>query len=764
MVTTTKNPGQIYQAGVPPSKSDIILFEQEVKQAVTDLENLFQGVGKLFPGRASAVAAGQVGLPATLGQITTREGNYLVLRTAAASADDPLFATAPQWGAVMRIPNDVLLNTKADLDRSGKIFVSRQEAVDFGQANLTTILARVFTLEAGYLVLRGAGQTADDPLFATAPQWGVVARLPIQSTVEKLVSDTAAVTRPIAMLSPGGTGAHYTATSNWPLTTGVSMISFVPPVDNADFPDLTITGPFGTNGATEARTVLLVGEDGLAPMPGQLRAGGRYYGQYNDLAIRIIGLRRPAQSEEKRVTDEAQAGALMHTMAYSALEAGGTEDVGIKVIGAPNFSHWVASRGDRGNIILVDGATRWIDLSHLRPGCDDPITIRCITAARFRTPAQNYAATAGSLVRVYRTTTADYVFEAIGGTVTTTSDVMPACNFSFITGGQSLATNFLTAGLHGFQRGLLDYSGTARAVFAIDGATGSTGLLPESAGTPGYWWNDAGGGSPGPAALAWKAALDAKPSNQPTPAFIYWALGQNDVGYMGAGITLSRYIAAYQALFAWMRTQIGSNVPIIWSPLGSWDVDGAPSDDKASAIRWAEHSVRAAVTGVHFGPHTFDLPRSFYDVHPTEQGQVIQGYRLAAHVAALLYGNTPNNGPSISALTAVDGGLSYRIDFTPGDPGDPLWRTAWVDGLAFYKPGQDPLSGADVVQTRHLWENNTRLRVWLAEAVTGATLLWPAGTLKEARAGRYVRNTGNSPLRVGIGNHVPLKPARITAS
>ena len=45
------------------------------------------------------------------------------------------------------------------------------------------------------------------------------------------------------------------------------------------------------------------------------------------------------------------------------------------------------------------------------------------------------------------------------------------------------------------------------------------------------------------------------------------------------------------ALFAWMRTQLGANTPIIWSPLGSWDVDGAPSDDKASAIRWAEHII-----------------------------------------------------------------------------------------------------------------------------------------------------------------------------
>lgn len=668
------------------TKSD---HDTENNRIITALWAEMANAGKMFPGRASAVAAGQTALHSGVGQITTREGNYIALRSPTATADDPLFETSPQWGVVTRIPNDI----------------------------------------------RVAADIADGMTQA----------------------------RPIAMLSPGGTGAAYTANSNWPLITGVSLIYFVPPVDNADFPTLTITAPPGAGGAVEPKTVLIVGEDGLAPMPGQLRAGGRYYAQYNDLAIRVIGLRRPAQSDEKRVTDEAQAVSLMRTMAASALEAGGTEDVGIKVNGGSNHSHWVASRGDRDEIILVDGGTRWIDLTHLRPGCADPIVIRAITAARMRTPTQNYAVPAGALVRVYRSTTADYVFDHFGGAVTSTTDVMPACTLSFITGGQSLASNFLTAGLHGFQRGLLDYTGTARSVFAIDGATGSTGLLPESAGGPGHWWNDSDS-TPGPAALAWKAALDAKPAGQPVPSFIYWALGQNDVGFMGDSISIARYVDAYGALFAWMRAQLGAVVPIIWSPLGSWDVDGAPSDEKASAIRWAEHTVRANVAGVHVGPHTFDLPRSFYDVHPTEQGQIIQGYRLAAHVAQLLYSATPNNGPSVSALTAVDGGLSYQIDFTPGDPGDPLWRTAWVDGLAFYKSGQAPLSGSAVVQTRHLWESNTRLRVWLAEAAPGATLLWPAGTLKEAIAGRYVRNTGNSPLRVGIGNHVPLKPVRITAS
>lgn len=603
----------------------------------------------------------------------------------------------------------------------------------------------------GARAIRGVGMgTNPTPIGRLAAGVPVLVRR--EGSFWRIVSDWDGLNAPNFGILSGvaGTPAAYTASLNAPIIDQGTYLVWSPHLDNAENPTLSVNG---------AAPKVVVCEDGISPMAGQLRRNGHYLLKVQPGGYYIIGMSRPAQPEELRVTREAQAAALMRTMAASPLEAGGAEDIGIRVIGGSNHSYWVASRGDREEIILVDGGTRWIDLSHLRPGCAEPITIRCISAARLYTRAQNYAVTPGTLVRVYRSTTADYVFEAIGGTVTASADALPPASLCFITAGQSLASNFLTAGLHGFQRGLLEYSGQARSVFAIDGATGSTGLLPESAGNPGHWWND-GPGTPGPAALAWKAALDAKPANQPAPAFIYWCLGQNDVGFMGNGITLARYVSAYQALFAWMRAQLGSAVPIIWSPLGSWDVDGAPSDAQASAVRWAEHSVRAAVAGVHVGPHTFDLPRAFYDVHPTEAGQVIQGYRLAAHVAALLYGATPNNGPAVSALAEVDGGQSYRIDFTPGDPGDPLWRPAWADGLAFYRAGQDPLSGDAIVQTRHVWENNTRLRVYLAEAAPGATLLWPAGTMMEALAGRYVRNTGNSPLRVGIGNHVPLKPVR----
>ena len=182
MVQTTKNPGEIYPAGVAPSKTDIILFEQEIRQAVTNVEIGKADIansGKVFPSRESAVTAGQEVLRPALSQIMTREGNFLVVRSASATADDPLFEAAPQWGAVQRIPNDVLLNTKADIANSGKTFVSRAAAVAVGQAALPSALGQIETREGDYLVLRSPTAFADDPLFdEPGPRWGVVMRVP----------------------------------------------------------------------------------------------------------------------------------------------------------------------------------------------------------------------------------------------------------------------------------------------------------------------------------------------------------------------------------------------------------------------------------------------------------------------------------------------------------------------------------------------------------------------------------------------------------
>ena len=71
--------------------------------------------GKVFGNRAAAVSAGQAALPAALGQIFTREDSMIAVRSALATADDPLFAGAPQWGVIGRLPDTEAV--AADMER-----------------------------------------------------------------------------------------------------------------------------------------------------------------------------------------------------------------------------------------------------------------------------------------------------------------------------------------------------------------------------------------------------------------------------------------------------------------------------------------------------------------------------------------------------------------------------------------------------------------------------------------------------------------------
>lgn len=75
--------------------------------------------GKSFPSRASAAAAGQNALPASLGLILHPEGDYIVVRGFNAATDDPLFPASefpsgPRWGVILRLPSQALLDRKAD--------------------------------------------------------------------------------------------------------------------------------------------------------------------------------------------------------------------------------------------------------------------------------------------------------------------------------------------------------------------------------------------------------------------------------------------------------------------------------------------------------------------------------------------------------------------------------------------------------------------------------------------------------------------------
>ena len=77
-------------------------------------------------------------------------------------------------GPMRDLLNDLVsaIEGKAEIQDSGKLFFDRASAVSAGQEKLVPAIWRIFTVEGDDLVLRGQGQTGDDPLFATSPRWG----------------------------------------------------------------------------------------------------------------------------------------------------------------------------------------------------------------------------------------------------------------------------------------------------------------------------------------------------------------------------------------------------------------------------------------------------------------------------------------------------------------------------------------------------------------------------------------------------------------
>lgn len=139
-----------------------------------------------------------------------------------------------------------LVAGKADIADSGKIFASRQGAVDAGQINLPPALTRILTLEESGIVIRGPGVTGDQ-LFTTFPNWGIIQQVPYRSVVETMLSqldsnrisvDRVASLIPIVNVTVSGTVDGITtldgtvsssAESNGVIPVGGSVIRFTMP-------------------------------------------------------------------------------------------------------------------------------------------------------------------------------------------------------------------------------------------------------------------------------------------------------------------------------------------------------------------------------------------------------------------------------------------------------------------------------------------------------------------------------------------------------
>lgn len=173
----------------------------------------------------------------------------------------PVFGSGPNRYATEETFESALNTALSDLwsgvlTGSGKTFRSRSEAVAFGQAELPGSLGAVMTLEGGVITWRVPFQNGDDPLFATSPYWGVVARVDMMAEVaERIAQDglRSLALRDAGVLpltNIGGTGDAITAdllpsmvAAGITSLSVASEVEYIPTVTNeAANPTMTIGG------------------------------------------------------------------------------------------------------------------------------------------------------------------------------------------------------------------------------------------------------------------------------------------------------------------------------------------------------------------------------------------------------------------------------------------------------------------------------------------------------------------------------------------
>ncbi len=223
-----------------------------------------------------------------------------------------------------------LLAADAVLRRSsGKLFATRQRAVDEGQANLPLALDRIWTIEDDLLAIRGPNMAAagSDSLFGTAPHWGVVSRVPTTQALSR------AGVMPLHVSSSAG-NYHIATVDPILRAEGTGLVHemlfyFMPETTNSGAAFLTVSG------LQPAAPIL--NSDGQAVAPGDLVAYRPYILQWRApissfrivcgdvtpaslAALRTDVLAAAAASSDEAVTDvrdEAHARTLTLSLAMA---------------------------------------------------------------------------------------------------------------------------------------------------------------------------------------------------------------------------------------------------------------------------------------------------------------------------------------------------------------------------------------------------------------------------------------------------------------
>lgn len=613
-----------------------------------------------YPNRAAAEAAASA-LPTNVTQIFVREGAYLVERSRTASAVDPLFSSGARWGVMARYPNEAVINDKADLLNSGKLFPSRNAAANMGQASLPTALGLLFTQEGNGFAIRNPVTNVDDPLFDTVPHWGVIMRMPSTDLMSSLLAGKAPTIQGVipVTLPATGNGENYALTiSQMPV--GGQLYYFTANADSVGAPTVTIT-----SGVTSLTTPLVFADGRGSAV---LRAGSIYIVQHTPNATLVL-------SQKDAAPDAPSPVALARAVAGSAAPNSYGTHQPLEISGPVPFQlQPFQSR----SCVQMQGAAGVIDCSYVVPGTVCEVFLRAgdkVIAGNGRNfvgqSVGMATATGESIVRIVAFYGRVGIEQVCGPAVSFSVADAIAYNDAVVLGGQSNAQLGYSYGIiGGFSKAMRTSIATPlpRSVRWINGALGGTAIDRRSkpAGSTEYWW-DAVAGAPGPSLNNFMTVMaDAISSGSPVPSICYWTQGEADTNALQSGtLTIAQLTESILSVWAWIRSTY-PNMRFVANMIGSHDQ--RLQDRGATAVRRAYLQAIQQASYASHGVELYDLQRADGDVHYFGHAYSVMGARFARHYANLLHGQSNVLGPRVTGATLAAGNRTLRLAVDWGGP------------------------------------------------------------------------------------------------
>ncbi len=681
------------------------------------------------------------------------------------------------------------LDGKADLANSGAFFTSRAAMVSAGQSALPGSKALAFHPDGDWLVVRGFGASADDPLFPEpGPRWGILMRVPsdaitaaLQSALDGKASQTALDDEAQAR-EAGDTASRDRANH-----TGTQPIDTVEGLeDDLEAKQELIEQTEAVANRADGRALVL-SREGLSSRPeydpfSVGNASGLLMGFHAIRQVLDLGFPLAFGDGSAQVTggdahyvlsieDEQGNPVLAVTRGGEVLLPDGGSSAGDPDgFAATRAANELPVSDDAAQIATrqFDGAREihigppFLGLTYesAAPGAGVEVGympriasagIRLLHDDAYIRSQLGFAGRSGNRLRrspgvntIVRCTKigASVIAEVLAGSVIEDTH-NPIRDRSIVFAGQS---HYQVGFFQGLPCGILDGLGDLRfraqgawvsppldwTPHLIQGATGASAVSSLSKPDNCWWMHDTQ--TDGPALTTFKAKVqDALTAGQPVPEDIFWAqAGAETMPLVTGQITLQQYWDDLNALFAEIRgwlIGLGASNPQVYvsMPGPREDEIGKVRERGYAGVRWTYLRFIDEHPWAHYVPEMYDVPGVYLDLHKSMLGSYTMGYRIARTIANVRGGQNLSLGPQISAVGLENNNRTVRLSISGSSVRMPSNPAApWII------PAGGVATDAPVPVTRVRVEG-TDLVVDTAQDLTGCRVMHPYGATGDYR-------------------------------